>query len=166
MRARRRCRSVELDIHEAERLGDVELGGHERRDRPAATVGRHVAADDPRRPGDHRREGGGDGVAAEVAGRVDAHGAGGAGGQRLAQPGVGARAAGADDRHAVRVALGEPEGDLEGGPIGVGHAGPPLVAVVADDPLPADADHDRRNTTPWPPSGYDHEMAPSRLHTR
>ena len=34
------------------------------------------------------------------------------------------------------------------------------------DPLPADDDHDRRNTTPCPPSGYDHEIAPSRLHTR
>ena len=90
----------------------------------------------------------------------------GAGGQRFPQPDVGTRAAGADDRHAVRVTIGEPEGDLEGGPIGVGHAGPPLVAVVADDPLPADADHERRNTTPCPPSGYDHEMAPSRLQTR
>ena len=27
----------------------------------------------------------------------------------------------------------------------------------ARDPLAGDDDHDRRNTTPWPPSGYDHD---------
>ncbi len=44
-----------------------------------------------------------------------------------------------------------------------GDGGPPLVA---EHPLAGDDDHDRRNTTPCPPSGYDHEIAPSSLHTR
>ncbi len=97
--------------------------------------------------------------------RVDPDGTVRADGQCLAQPGDRAGPADGHDRHGVAPRLGQSESDLERGPIRLGHAGPPLVAV-GGDPLPADDDHDRRNTTPWPPSGYDHAIAPSRLHTR
>ena len=89
----------------------------------------------------------------------------GAGGDGLAQGVFGGRLADGHDRHLVAALLGEAQGDLQRGPVGIGDARPPLVAVDGD-PLPADDDHERRNTTPWPPSGYDHEIAPSLLHTR
>ena len=83
----------------------------------------------------------------------------------LAQAVSAAGVADGHDRHLVPALLGEAQGDLQRGPVGIGDARPPLVAVDGD-PLPADDDHERRNTTPWPPSGYDQEIAPSLLHTR
>ena len=44
-------------------------------------------------------------------------------------PSVGAGAADRHDRHRVAGGLGQPQPDLQRGPVGVGHAGPPLVAV-------------------------------------
>ena len=48
-------RAPTVDVDQPERLGGAELGGEERRHRPAATVGRHVAAHDPCRTGGDRR---------------------------------------------------------------------------------------------------------------
>ena len=88
----------------------------------------------------------------EAAGRVDAERPGGAGGERLAQPPLGAGGADRTTVTARRPALGQPQSDLQRGPIGVGDAGPALVGLTRD-PLPGDGDHERWKTTPWPPSG-------------
>ena len=61
-----------------------------------------------------------------------------------------------------RRSLGEPQRRSRARPRSASETpGPPLVAVDGD-PLPADDDHDWRNTTPWPPSGTTTRSRPPR----
>ena len=154
-----------VDGDQPEGLGGAQLGGEVGRDGAGATIGRRVAAHDPRRFGGDRGDRRGHGVARQAVRCVDADSPRRAGGDGLAQGVFGRRLTDGHDRHLVPALLGEAQGGLQRGPVGIGDARPPLVPVDGD-PLPADDDHERRNTTPWPPSGYDQEIAPSLLHTR
>ena len=156
---------VELDVDQPERLGRAELGGEEGRDGARAPVQRVVTAPDRGDPGraEHGRDGGGHDGGGSRGREVDPHGAGRAGGHRLAQDPVGLRRAGRHREHGLVPPLPGPERPLERG--GVGGRAPGGARVRADvrvervdlgsqvDPLAAGGDHVRRKTTPQPPSG-------------
>ncbi len=148
--ARSRPSPSRADVDQTEGLGDAAVGGDQRRDRSRTAVERVVAAQHPRAPDGEWGEGAGNGVAAQVAWRVDAYGAPRAACDGAAQRRLGRRRADGrdrDERVPASVAR-ECERELEGGLVGGRHPGPAVV-IVGCDPLPAHEHvHVRLKTTP------------------
>ena len=149
---------------ETEGLADAQLGRQERGHRPAASVGRCVAAQHPGRLADDAGERTGDvGAGLAPAGAGTRIASAGPGRERGSHHRVGRFGSDGDGHDLFAGAVAQGERDLDGGGVGLAESAPTRVPARPGD---GDRDHDMRNTTPCPPSGYDQLIAPSVLHTR
>ncbi len=153
----------ELDADQSERLLTPQLSCEESGDAARTTIGREIAAPHGLAVGDDRRHRLGHRDAGCSIGCVDANGRSYAAGQRNPQAGVrpGRANRDGDDRTTGRLAVTQRH--LDRRLIGCRQSRGGCIA----DPLDAHGDHQVvRKMTPYPPSGYDQVIAPSRLHTR